>query len=423
VSPCHIAAADRRLRDAFHHWRQLERTYFEPYEFRINLNSFVQEARNVTFILQKNKNAIPEFENWYSSWQQRMRDDPLMRWAVESRNRVTKQGDLETKSYSVVTFTADWTDERTKKFHGPPSLPSATLIQQALLKIPEEVIAEDALFCAERQWIDAALPGAELLSATSHVLLVLSDLLSAAHTYIQKVEPKQHCDVIESLDRMRHEYPLEIAQKEAARRVWVKARSREKLQYTVSAELVERTEISTQEIRERYGEPPELPKDTDTETLEGAVLMFAERAKQLLARDGHLEPVIFVKKQGDEGIMYLRLQMGDRAEKHIAIRQSAALLTNIPVEWAILINEAWWVPLEQLGEGVRFAVDSKNRREAISTVGVNAAGSFFNMRVPFRRFRKEIIFEKADQDSEQVNILLPILKAIRRDGTPTKPNS
>jgi hypothetical protein len=98
MSLCQIAPADRRLRDAFHHWRQLEWTYFAPYEFRINLNSFLQEARNVTFILQKNKSAIRGFEKWYSDWQQRMRDDALMKWAVESRNRVTKQGDLETES-------------------------------------------------------------------------------------------------------------------------------------------------------------------------------------------------------------------------------------------------------------------------------------------------------------------------------------
>jgi hypothetical protein len=420
MSPCRIAAADRRLRDAFHHWRQLERSYFEPYEFRVNLNSFLQEARNVTFILQKNKDAIPGFENWYSGWQRRMRDDPLMKWAVESRNRVTKQGDLETDSYSLVTFTADWTDERTKRFQGPPSLPSVTLIQRALSKIPKEVIAEDALFCAERQWIDSALPGAELLAATSHVLIVLSDLLSDAHTYIQTVDPKQRCDVIEALDRMRREYPLEVAQKEAARRIWVKAKSREKLRYTVSPELVERTDDFAQKIRQRYGEPPQLPKDTDKETLEGAVLMFTERAKQFLARDGYLVPVIFVRKQRGEGIMFLQLQMGDRAEKHIAIRQAAALLANVRVDWAILINEAWWVPLEELEEGIRFAVDSKNRREAISAVGVNAEGRFFNMRVPFRRFRNEIVFEKADQDSEQANILLPILKAIRRDETPKK---
>jgi hypothetical protein len=110
----------------------------------------------------------------------------------------------------------------------------------------------------------------------------------------------------------------------------------------------------------------------------------------------------------------------DRAEKHIAIRQAAALLANVPVEWAILINEAWWVPLEELEKGVRFAVDSKNRREAISAVGVNAEGRFFNMRVPFRRFRNEIIFEEADQNATPVNILIPILKAIKQEGTQAK---
>jgi hypothetical protein len=266
--------------------------------------------------------------------------------------------------------------------------------------------------------MDIALAGTELLSATSHVLLVLSELLQDAHKYIQRAVPEQRCDVIDNLNRMRRDYPLEIAQKEAARRVWVKARSREKLQYTVSDGIVARTEIPVEKVRERYGAPVELPKWTDTEALEGAVLMFTERAKQILGRDGHLEPFMFLKKNRGEGVTFLRLQMRDRAEKHIAIRQVAAFLVNMRVEWVIFVNEAWWVPVAELGGNARYAVDSENRRKAISAVGVNAEGRFFNMRVPFRRFGKEIIFEDGDQDSEPVNILLPILKAI---GPTTKP--
>src|SRR5437868_939514 len=98
MTSCAIAPADRRLRDAFHYWRKMEQAYFEPYEFRVSLNSFIQEARNVTFILQKNKKNVPDFESFYGSWQAGLRQDPIMRWAVESRNRITKQGDLETES-------------------------------------------------------------------------------------------------------------------------------------------------------------------------------------------------------------------------------------------------------------------------------------------------------------------------------------
>jgi hypothetical protein len=121
----------------------LENAYFEPYEFRVNLNSFVQETRNVTFILQKNKKDIPGFEEWYSKWQERMRRDVLMKWAVESRNRITKQGDLETESYSMLTFTTDWTDDLTREFRARPSVPSTVLIQEALARIPSELISEE----------------------------------------------------------------------------------------------------------------------------------------------------------------------------------------------------------------------------------------------------------------------------------------
>jgi hypothetical protein len=287
------------------------------------------------------------------------------------------------------------------------------VIQQALSKIPKKLIAEDALFCAERQWIDVALPGTELLSATSHVLIVLSELVHDAHKYIQTVIREHRCDVIQALDRMRREYPLEIAKREAARRVWVKAQSREDLQYTVSDDLIARTELSVEEVRQRYGAPAALPKGTDTEKLEGAVLMFTERAKQILARDGHLEPFIFAKDR-DEGIVFFRLEIGDRAEKHIAIRQAAALLANMRVEWAILIDEAWWLPVEEIDERGMHAADYENRREAIAANGVNADERSFNMHVRFRRFRKEIIFEETHQDSEPSNIMIPILKAIRR---------
>ena len=63
MSSCPIASADRRLRDAYHHWKTLENVYFEPDAFRVGLNSFVQEARNVTWILQKNKRMVPTVDD------------------------------------------------------------------------------------------------------------------------------------------------------------------------------------------------------------------------------------------------------------------------------------------------------------------------------------------------------------------------
>jgi hypothetical protein len=42
-----------------------------------------------------------EFEEWYGAWQEKMRADERMRWLVEARNTVEKQGDLDLHSIAT----------------------------------------------------------------------------------------------------------------------------------------------------------------------------------------------------------------------------------------------------------------------------------------------------------------------------------
>jgi len=46
---------ERRLKDLSHLLKCCIDTYFDPELFRLNLNQFLQTARTVTFIIQKNK--------------------------------------------------------------------------------------------------------------------------------------------------------------------------------------------------------------------------------------------------------------------------------------------------------------------------------------------------------------------------------
>jgi hypothetical protein len=393
----------------------MEQAYFEPYEFRISLNSFIQEARNVTFILQKNKKNVPDFESFYGPWQARLRQDPLMRWAVESRNRITKQGDLETESQSFVTFTTDWTNELTRRFKATATLPSALLVNSALKQIPRELISEESLVCVERRWVDAALPAEELLSVCSHVLTVLSELLEAAHAHIGRVVPGSSCDVIERLIEMREDYPLELARAEESRKVWVRAENQERIRYAVRGGDKIRKEDAEQ-FKEadlaRYGPRPVLPEDCDTKTLEGAVLMYTEAAKRILVRDGYLIPFIFALEGSAQRVVQLGLNMEDRAGKHIAIRQAASFLAPLKVEWAILVGEAWWAPIGDIAPKIIHAEHASNRREAISVEGVAKDGRSCNRRVNFSRKGKEIVLGEEIVDPGIANIMLPIREAI-----------
>src|ERR1039458_683603 len=99
---CPIAPAERRLQDAAAFWKQAYDAYFNPNKFRIGLQAAIQALRSVTFVLQAQKNSIAGFEVWYGPQQEAMRNDPKMRWLVEARNFIEKQGDLSTRSRFTV---------------------------------------------------------------------------------------------------------------------------------------------------------------------------------------------------------------------------------------------------------------------------------------------------------------------------------
>src|SRR6516165_2955869 len=111
ITACPLAAVDQRLADSHRFWHQAEATYFDPDGFRLAAQSAIQTLRSVTFILQKNKRGIAGFEHLYGGWQKRLAADELMRWIVDARNLIEKEGDLETHSYVRAEIVASYLDE------------------------------------------------------------------------------------------------------------------------------------------------------------------------------------------------------------------------------------------------------------------------------------------------------------------------
>lgn len=101
---------ERRLKDLAQLLKNCETTYFDPELYRMNTNQFLQTARTVTFIIQKNKATIPCYETWYAEnvikpWA----NDPLMTWAKNSRNQIEKEGDLDLYSSLGVSLIYSYT--------------------------------------------------------------------------------------------------------------------------------------------------------------------------------------------------------------------------------------------------------------------------------------------------------------------------
>lgn len=78
----------RAARDAVH---QVEHC-FRPGQQLAHMRSAVIDIRRVTFVLQTLRSRVDDFDHWYAEVQGTLRADPLMRYFVELRNEVDKQG-------------------------------------------------------------------------------------------------------------------------------------------------------------------------------------------------------------------------------------------------------------------------------------------------------------------------------------------
>ena len=164
---------ERRLRDLAQLLRNCGETYFSPDRFRQNTNQFLQTSRTVTFIIQKNKGGIPDFDTWYNvnvlqSWA----TDPVMSWAKDSRNVIEKEGDLEMQSTLevAVLYSYDDDEDMVLKVAREELLQASIeqLVKAAHRQLPTGM-ANAAVLKIQRRWVANTLPDRELIYAFTYV--------------------------------------------------------------------------------------------------------------------------------------------------------------------------------------------------------------------------------------------------------------
>jgi hypothetical protein len=88
-----LAMAEAGFKDA---------TSSDPTRRRPGLMNLITYGRSVTFAIQTIKNLVTGFDEWWNPYQQRMRDDPLMKYFNETRNTISKEGSLKTSTTTVI---------------------------------------------------------------------------------------------------------------------------------------------------------------------------------------------------------------------------------------------------------------------------------------------------------------------------------
>lgn len=76
----------------------------DPSERSAGLRNVLVFGRSVTFVVQNLKSIVGEdrFNDWYLPLQDEMRGDPLMRYFVEARNNLEKQGRLDVSNSALI---------------------------------------------------------------------------------------------------------------------------------------------------------------------------------------------------------------------------------------------------------------------------------------------------------------------------------
>ncbi len=373
---CPLAAVDRRLNDLHQFWHQAERAYFEPDEFRVAIQAAIQTARQVSFVLQKNQDLIPDFEKWYTDRQEILAAIPLMKWMVEARNRIEKQGDLEANSFVSAEIVASHLDEGPKT-QVPAKLTDAPL--DLVNGIPDSMVGEhikrDGVLRIRRRWIENTLPDVELLDAVATAYGHLSQLVRSAHKQMglagpitTDVESGEQFPEADQDGRL----PCMIGH-ENARTLDVWLATGKPLEFEEVRKTLGRDEVMAEapKLKERYGVDPTKMYAESGKVHDHARSLFAV-ARKMFEKDGHHITIVILLR-GGKPIDFRELRPAEHGHKFMMMRTMAQHAQKIGADAAVLLSETWSAPANPAKPFMR-AVDSPNRRELLTATAVSKVG-------------------------------------------------
>lgn len=366
---CPLAPVHKRLEDLHRQWHAAQDAYFDPEGFRLAIQTAIQTSRTVSFILQSNKALIPDFDNWYAKWQEEFRKIPLMKWMVDARNKIEKQGDLEAHSFIRAEIVASHLNEG-PKIEVPAELFDAP--EKLVKGIPNSSlgshIKKDGILRIQRRWIENTLPDFELLDAVTLAYGHLSRLLDDAHRQIGLPVPESmnvETGELYDSEAMKGRMPCMIGHSDLRTiDVWLADGIPIKFDTIESAydpeigsKAQERYQLKPQEIFGSSGTP------------EGTLKSLFATARVMLEKDGHHHTILFLFK-GKQLLKIVGLRPEEHGQKYLMMRQIAHELVRKGADTVILIGEIWRAPFIPT-DPYRRAVDAPDRDEALQATLVS----------------------------------------------------
>ena len=344
---CPIPKTHARLNQCHSMWHEALEAYADPDTFTARLNALVQGLRNVTWVLQKEMAHAEGFEDWYRSHQAAMRADPHMRWLVSARNRIEKQGDLETKSTARVRLIASWLEGPALEMDVDPTTEAHQLARAAQVPGLSARARREGILEVERRWTLEELAEEEILDVLAHCHGVLCRLVSAAHERWNGGEAL--CEL--AADGVCDGHTSSAHPSGRVRCMVAGRRSRTVRRDLSTGALVDielepigGPPVSHKEALERYGPGLTSGYRPKAKGVFAIAEIFHVSGRRFIVIDGYLDTVAWILKDGHP-LRQVVMRPEDQRDKYLSIASLAEEVDRLGANEFVFTTEAWEAPL------------------------------------------------------------------------------
>jgi hypothetical protein len=411
---CVVPKTHARLEQAHGLWHEALAAYAEPDDFVTKLNAVVQALRTVTFVLRKEFGNSAEFKSWYAPWEALMQADERMRWALQARNAIEKEGDLETHSIARVRVTGDWLTAPVVDLEVEATADSLEISRRLMVVgLPDRVRKEGTLE-VERRWTLAELAGDELLDVLAHCYGVLARVVAAAHE--QREARMEACALSLDLPCGADEYrphpsgrlPCMLASREArtSRRDLATG-----VPYEIELRPIARDKIDHEEARRRYSLDEWSPPSKRAELSERAGALH-DMGKRMLVADGYHITIAWLLRERDLVAQHV-LHPEDQRDKYMMMQRVAAEADRLGADEIIFIAEAWEAPAVE-PDDARAELrpgEREDRTEVFVTYALRKGGPCHIWRTRFEHAKDGVKLDETEtEEMPPPNFLQPLVR-------------
>ena len=297
-----------------------------------------------------------------------------MRWMVNARNKIEKQGDLEIHSFVRAEIIASHMNEEVLGIQVPAQLFDET--KTIFDRLPRGEIGahifKHGVLRIQRRWVENSLSQYELLDATAIAYGRISQIVHDAHRQIGlDVPTTTNMETGQEFVAGAREgkLPCMIGHAEA-RSLHVKLSDGSLFQVARVNRNIDKDDAKL--IAERYGDAHRNmfgPKNAGNEQIARSLFLTARRVFEI---DGYHQSMIFLVREG-KVVHLFGIRPEDHAEKYMVMRTVADEVAKYDADAVIQLGEIWLAPADPLNPFQR-PEESPKREEAITATLVSKFG-------------------------------------------------